>query len=1152
MSSKKEDHAALKDMSKPTRPPFSQPSPLSSASPHRILPLSAEAISQIHSSKHITSLQAVVLALLENSLDARSSEVDISVDWRRGGCSINDDGVGIPRAEFAEIGGLGRMYCTSKRAPVGTLSTSPTTTFHGSNGTFLAELAAMSLLSITSMQTGDHDSSTLALHQGKTITRYMAPLNNVNLPSTCRLHGTNISVRDLFGNMPVRVKQRALVAEGSHDKDRHELKRGIVALLLAWPLPCAVKLRDSSGQHNAMNIVGHHPRVASALTEKSLNQLSGKKTEFDLRDNMPMLFHAGLAPPESASRWVPLSASTPTIALKGMICLDPAPTKQCQFLALGISPCGSGSGNNELPDAVNKVFANSSFGVVEERPESAGNGQDQETNSGYTEKQLQAQKGVDRFPMYCIQLAFRMPGQRAGSAAENLNDATLKSLVDILEASVTAWLDSHGFRPRKRRRRRNELQQRPAVASNSTLRQSAGSTSRTLSCRRPVSQSSSVPEQSFINQDRDALRPTSKRRKIVDLSTGDASAASRPRALQDHEADVMLQSHIRAGRLEGKPHGIHRPTFSVTKRAPEVTDERSQPHHTVDRSSPVRSQATIDDPGSKPLRANSLENADQQAHSVRIPTSGTMLRPSSTDQNNVVAATGHSPNDKPAPTSDDFSGLDDADILQAEEDSGLGPAPAATLLDTEEMGGEDIVSWRDPVSKQPYRVNSRTGVVLPATSAPEQPSLGADTDSAKRQSAGINTALSSTGKPLSLSKRAALAAKDGTKEDLATKAKWLPGFLKEWNNPVFVSRQEEQISVASIDGPGLLEHEDQANCCARGAAGLHTSVQASVHAAGTKLSKVALKHAQVIAQVDRKFILCKMPASATIPHVTSAPSTLLVLIDQHAASERVILESLLSSLFTKDGVVATTNIALETTKAQTLRYIISAQEHSLFQKYQAHFNLFGIHYNSQPTQPLATNAAKQQYRLVVTDLPTVIAERCSRLPTICIDLLRSEIWSLHDGTRNAVSTLSASREHELARNEPYWIKILPLLPPRLLALLQSRSCRSAVMFNDFLSFSQCEALVTDLGGRVFPFGCAHGRVSMVPLVDMGKDGEGIGTGIGDIEKDTRWTRRSKDESEEYEIKWSSREGGVDVGALGAWMKGKKPGAKHDVDESAIA
>lgn len=70
-----------------------------------------EVVAQIKSSTAIVSLTGVVLELLKNSLDAKASKIDVTVDFARGGCTVDDDGLGISPAEFAEDGGLGKLYC---------------------------------------------------------------------------------------------------------------------------------------------------------------------------------------------------------------------------------------------------------------------------------------------------------------------------------------------------------------------------------------------------------------------------------------------------------------------------------------------------------------------------------------------------------------------------------------------------------------------------------------------------------------------------------------------------------------------------------------------------------------------------------------------------------------------------------------------------------------------------------------------------------------------------------------------------------------------------------------------------------------------------------------------------------------------------------
>lgn len=76
------------------------------------------------------------------------------------------------------------------------------------------------------------------------------------------------------------------------------------------------------------------------------------------------------------------------------------------------------------------------------------------------------------------------------------------------------------------------------------------------------------------------------------------------------------------------------------------------------------------------------------------------------------------------------------------------------------------------------------------------------------------------------------------------------------------------------------------------------------------------------------------------------------------------------------------------------------------------------------------------------------------------------------------------------------------------------------MFNDPLTLEQCEELVRRLAECAFPFQCAHGRPSMVPLVHLGEErmGEGMlgsegeweweGRLLGDLK---RWTKARKGE-----------------------------------------
>ena len=88
-----------------------EPTTISTSKGRSILPLPEHVVAQIKSSTAIVSLTGVVLELLKNALDARATKVEVTVDFARGACTVEDDGLGIAPLEFREEGGLGKLYC---------------------------------------------------------------------------------------------------------------------------------------------------------------------------------------------------------------------------------------------------------------------------------------------------------------------------------------------------------------------------------------------------------------------------------------------------------------------------------------------------------------------------------------------------------------------------------------------------------------------------------------------------------------------------------------------------------------------------------------------------------------------------------------------------------------------------------------------------------------------------------------------------------------------------------------------------------------------------------------------------------------------------------------------------------------------------------
>lgn len=297
---------------------------------------------------------------------------------------------------------------------------------------------------------------------------------------------------------------------------------------------------------------------------------------------------------------------------------------------------------------------------------------------------------------------------------------------------------------------------------------------------------------------------------------------------------------------------------------------------------------------------------------------------------------------------------------------------------------------------------------------------------------------------------------------------WISSLLKSWDNSVF-QPAELQIPHVSFDG---LDIDSQ-----RTLHGAHHCTNLDIGKAFRsiggpvgRLSKGALRSAEIISQVDKKFILIKMTTSVTQSRSESAQADLdlLVLVDQHAADERRILEDLLYELCEYNAPV---------TLEPPLRIEVTGWELELFQKEVKHFQDWGISYNA-----FDCLSKKAGPWLIVTTLPPVIAERCRLDPTVLTNLLRNEVWNVQLRSKK-LPTETTSAELSGTRTST-WLQRVRDCPEGILGILNSRSCRSAIMFNDELSVEQCQSLINRLARCAFPFQCAHGRPSMIPLLDL--------------------------------------------------------------------
>ncbi len=164
--------------------------------------LDPKVVSQIAAGEVVERPASVVKELVENSLDAGSTE--ITVDVRGGGVNlirVTDNGVGIPSGEvelaFAR-------YATSKISGLGDLATISSLGFRGEA---LPSIAAVAEVDMVTCAVGEQAGSYLGLKDGVT----------VNKGSRGHPQGATVTVRNLFRRVPARLKfLKSPVTENSH------------------------------------------------------------------------------------------------------------------------------------------------------------------------------------------------------------------------------------------------------------------------------------------------------------------------------------------------------------------------------------------------------------------------------------------------------------------------------------------------------------------------------------------------------------------------------------------------------------------------------------------------------------------------------------------------------------------------------------------------------------------------------------------------------------------------------------------------------------------------------------------------------------------------------------------------------------------------
>jgi len=221
-----------------------------------------------------------------------------------------------------------------------------------------------------------------------------------------------------------------------------------------------------------------------------------------------------------------------------------------------------------------------------------------------------------------------------------------------------------------------------------------------------------------------------------------------------------------------------------------------------------------------------------------------------------------------------------------------------------------------------------------------------------------------------------------------------------------------------------------------------------------KLHKDLLQQFSTVAQWDKKFVLATFPDSKS----TNSHARLLLLFDQHALDERLNYENYEAQVSSTSHLVTR---KLSTSDAYS-SIEVGEEDIQFIHQSTAALNTWHFHFfTSSPSSSISSG--KNEFTIHKTFVVTL-----QEAPQIL-----GETLTIHDFMEFV----------HFLKKQSHMLPISALKPPAANRILASRSCHSSVKFGDELSRNYCDDMLHRLQSTSFPFQCAHGRPSAVPLIE---------------------------------------------------------------------
>jgi DNA mismatch repair ATPase MutL len=299
----------------------------------------------------------------------------------------------------------------------------------------------------------------------------------------------------------------------------------------------------------------------------------------------------------------------------------------------------------------------------------------------------------------------------------------------------------------------------------------------------------------------------------------------------------------------------------------------------------------------------------------------------------------------------------------------------------------------------------------------------------------------------------------------------IPAFVQPTSLTVGNKRSLNNIDYPVLPTPSMLDCDfDITNISKRRANQLDTK-SCPIKPISTKITAMTLKkemlvRSRTIGQVDSKYIL-----------VTNG--NLLMIIDQHAADERVKLEVMLHGDGDSDrNESEDINIGSNErsiTGVKVVHEILTLTESDIFilkNRSEIFHNWKFIYKFVSNIDPSSGDSVKEVNHSEnsssnVTD-SHVLGVKLTQVPIIHGEALNGQDF---------VEFIESVSAHS------HWMAPSAMLkPPSVKRIAASKACRTAIKFGDILNLLECTDMVEKLSKTRLPFQCAHGRPSVVPLL----------------------------------------------------------------------